>query len=107
MGQKLPRGVSGKQVRLILCNVFGFVQKRKKGSHVVLRKESCVVIVPEHKSLKIGTLKGILRQARINKAEVYNYTQFIQVARKLLKKKIAPIKLGLTLKYSPKETASR
>ncbi|MGD8565130.1 MAG: methylenetetrahydromethanopterin dehydrogenase [Candidatus Bathyarchaeota archaeon] len=62
-------------------------------------------------ALTVGELKHelekeVLRQARISKAEVYNYTQFIQTARKLLEKKITPIKLGLTLKYSPKKIDS-
>lgn len=49
---------------------LGFRKVRQKGSHVVLRKDTfqgavgCAV--PLHKELKIGTLRGILRQAKVD-----------------------------------------
>jgi predicted RNA binding protein YcfA (HicA-like mRNA interferase family) len=48
---------------------LGFSRIRQKGSHVMLKKYSdsgeigCVV--PLHKKLAIGTLHGILKQAKI------------------------------------------
>jgi predicted RNA binding protein YcfA (HicA-like mRNA interferase family) len=48
---------------------LGFVQVRQRGSHVVLKKQTpegdtgCVV--PLHRELAIGTLRGILRQAKV------------------------------------------
>nr|WP_258040739.1 type II toxin-antitoxin system HicA family toxin [Pseudanabaena sp. BC1403] len=48
---------------------LGFEQVRQTGSHVVMKKETqegeigCVV--PLHRELKIGTLSGVLKQARI------------------------------------------
>jgi predicted RNA binding protein YcfA (HicA-like mRNA interferase family) len=48
---------------------LGFVQVRQRGSHVVLKKQTvdgevgCVV--PLHRELAVGTLRGILRQARV------------------------------------------
>jgi predicted RNA binding protein YcfA (HicA-like mRNA interferase family) len=68
---KLPR-LSGHDVIKILFT-FGFRQKRQKGSHVILIKETksgkigCVV--PLHKELEIGTLLGILRQTKISRDE--------------------------------------
>ena len=65
--------LSGHELIKILCNEFGFVTKRQKGSHVILIKEDekgkvgCVV--PVHKELKLGTLKGILEQACISETE--------------------------------------
>ena len=50
-------------------NCLGFEQVRQTGSHVVIKKETqegeigCVV--PLHRELKIGTLSGVLKQARI------------------------------------------
>ena len=47
-----------------------FVQIRQRGSHVVLKKQTpegdvgCVV--PLHKELAIGTVKGILKQAKVD-----------------------------------------
>lgn len=62
------RRVSGQEVVRALERL-GFAQVRQRGSHVVLKKQTpegdvgCVV--PLHRELAIGTLRGILRQARI------------------------------------------
>ncbi len=69
--------LSGHELIKILCNNFGFATKRQKGSHVILIKENendkvgCVV--PLHKELKLGTLKGILEQACISEREFMRY----------------------------------
>lgn len=48
---------------------LGFVQIRQRGSHVILKRQTpegdvgCVV--PLHRELAVGTLRGILKQARI------------------------------------------
>ena len=66
------RQVSGKQAIHALAKL-GFKQVRQRGSHVVLRKHQsggdvgCAV--PLHSELKIGTLKGILRQAGVSAEE--------------------------------------
>jgi predicted RNA binding protein YcfA (HicA-like mRNA interferase family) len=60
--------LSGKDVIKTL-ELFGFMQIRQKGSHIILKKKTpsgeigCVV--PNHKDLALGTIKGILRQAKI------------------------------------------
>ena len=62
------RRVSGREAILAL-EKLGFVQMRRRGSHVVLKKETsdgavgCVV--PLHRELAIGTLRGILKQAGV------------------------------------------
>ena len=60
--------LSGQEAIKILKK-HGFIQIRQKGSHVVLKKiirdEEIGCVVPLHKELAIGTLKGILRQAKI------------------------------------------
>jgi len=52
---------------------LGFRQVRQRGSHVVLRKDSLEraagCSVPLHKELKIGTIKSILRQAKVDQEE--------------------------------------
>ena len=69
--------LSGHELIKILCNNFGFATKRQKGSHLILIKEyekgkvGCVV--PLHKELKIGTLKGILEQARISEQDLVKH----------------------------------
>ena len=49
----------------------GFYVKRREGSHVVLRRDDPFgqVVVPDHKTLDRGTLRGILRQAGISVEE--------------------------------------
>jgi predicted RNA binding protein YcfA (HicA-like mRNA interferase family) len=66
------RKVSGEEAVRSLQRL-GFERIRQRGSHVVLKKQTkegtfgCVV--PLHRELKIGTLKGILRQAKITSEE--------------------------------------
>jgi predicted RNA binding protein YcfA (HicA-like mRNA interferase family) len=49
---------------------LGFQQVRQRGSHVVLKKktpeEDIGCVVPLHKELAIGTLHGILKQAKLS-----------------------------------------
>ena len=52
---------------------LGFVRVRQKGSHIVLKKQtqegSIGCVVPLHKELAIGTLRGILKQAKLTVEE--------------------------------------
>jgi predicted RNA binding protein YcfA (HicA-like mRNA interferase family) len=59
---KVPRDLNGREAARALQR-FGFVQMRQTGSHLILRKESRTIVVPQHKPLKPGTLKGIIDQA--------------------------------------------
>lgn len=64
---KLPRVSGADAIRAL--EKLGFIQVRQRGSHVVLKrveKESvCGCVVPLHKELAIGTLRGILKQAGV------------------------------------------
>ena len=66
------RVLSGKAVCKILKR-HGFVQIRQRGSHVIMQKKTenstITVPVPDHSELKIGTLRSIIRQSGIAKAE--------------------------------------
>ena len=68
---KLPR-LSGLQV-IKLLELFGFIQIRQKGSHIVLKRKTVDgeigTVVPNHKELAEGTLRGILKQAQITPEE--------------------------------------
>jgi predicted RNA binding protein YcfA (HicA-like mRNA interferase family) len=49
----------------------GFSQVRSRGSHVVMARPKpeggrIVCVVPLHKELALGTLRGILRQAELS-----------------------------------------
>ena len=61
---KLPRGLSGQQVRRALERA-GFYLKRQKGSHMVLRRDEpfAQVVGPAHSSLDTGMLAAILDAA--------------------------------------------
>ena len=64
---KLPH-VSGKEAARALERL-GFVQVRKKGSHLILRRGSTGCVVRLHREIKIGTLGGVLKQACVSAEE--------------------------------------
>lgn len=70
------RNVSGIACVKILVKQFGFTIKRQTGSHIVLRKETpkgaIGTVVPNHKELKTGTLKGVLRLAHVDEKKVFH-----------------------------------
>ena len=71
------RKISGEKVVKILCNKLGFTISGKTGSHVRLSKMTpdgkIGTVVPMHKELKIGTLKGLLKLADIGIEEFSKY----------------------------------
>jgi predicted RNA binding protein YcfA (HicA-like mRNA interferase family) len=60
------RQLSGQEVCAILIQ-NGFVKVRQHGSHIVMQKmipgSTITVPVPNHKELKTGTLRAIIRQS--------------------------------------------
>jgi predicted RNA binding protein YcfA (HicA-like mRNA interferase family) len=64
---KLPR-MSGREL-IKWLELFGFIQSRQKGSHIVMKKKisdgEIGTVVPNHKELAEGTVRGILKQAQI------------------------------------------
>jgi predicted RNA binding protein YcfA (HicA-like mRNA interferase family) len=66
------RRVSGRETIQAL-EKLGFEQVRQRGSHVILKRQTpegdvgCVV--PLHRELAIGTLRGILKQAGVTPEE--------------------------------------
>ncbi|MBI2459646.1 MAG: type II toxin-antitoxin system HicA family toxin [Parcubacteria group bacterium] len=71
----MPKILSGKQVIKILCREFGFYFVSQKGSHVKLKKtekaREIITIIPLHKELARGTLKGILDLAEVDEREFF------------------------------------
>ena len=63
---KLPV-LSGRECVSVLKKT-GFYVRRQRGSHMILRRDSpfSQVVVPDHKSLDRGTLRGIIRQAGLS-----------------------------------------
>ena len=68
---KLKR-VSGAEAIQALERI-GFVRNRQRGSHVTLKRQTAMgsvgCTVPIHEELAIGTLRGILRQAKVTPDE--------------------------------------
>ena len=71
------RNVSGEETVKILCNKFGFIISGQSGSHVRLSKTTpqgkVGTVVPMHPELNIGTLKSVLKLARISSEEFVEY----------------------------------
>ena len=59
---KLPRDVTGAEAVRALRRA-GYETLRQTGSHLIMRKAGRTVVVPQHKSIKPGTLKGLIEQA--------------------------------------------
>lgn len=68
MSAKLPQ-ISGKEMSRVLIRL-GFQLRHRKGSHMKFVKFHSVgkevIIVPDHKYLRKGTLHGILQKLNVN-----------------------------------------
>jgi predicted RNA binding protein YcfA (HicA-like mRNA interferase family) len=60
----LPGDLSGRQVRAALERI-GFVFRRQRGSHMILRRDNppARVVIPDHKEIRRGTLRRIIADA--------------------------------------------
>ena len=71
------RKVSGRTTVKVLCREFGFEISGRSGSHVRLSKVTPTgkigTVVPLHKELKIGTLRGVLKLAGVDVVEFAKY----------------------------------
>jgi predicted RNA binding protein YcfA (HicA-like mRNA interferase family) len=61
---KLPTDLAGQDVRAALEKA-GFVFRRQKGSHVILRRDEpyARAVVPDHGPVRVGTLRRIIADA--------------------------------------------
>jgi predicted RNA binding protein YcfA (HicA-like mRNA interferase family) len=64
---ELP-SVSGQTARKALERL-GFVFLRQSGSHAIMRRGSRGCVVPMHREIKRGTLRGVLKQAGVTEEE--------------------------------------
>ena len=69
---KLPRGLAGKEVARALERM-GFTKARQRGSHMIYCKGEYTVVIPDHRPIPPGTLKGILHQADITLDELFKH----------------------------------
>jgi predicted RNA binding protein YcfA (HicA-like mRNA interferase family) len=65
---KLP-SVAGQEIIRALERL-GFFIVSQKGSHVKMRRDGKICVVPMHKEVKKGTLAGLLRQADVSTDEL-------------------------------------
>ncbi len=66
---KLPTNVSGSELTKVAVKL-GFEIRRQSGSHLILKKEDKLLVIPQHKQLKKGTLLQILKVLEISKDEL-------------------------------------
>jgi len=68
---KLPV-LSGAEVCRIL-EAHGFTRVRQRGSHIIMQRRTdtstVTVPVPDHKEIRIGTLRSIIRQSMLPVSE--------------------------------------
>ena len=65
---KLPRSLSGRDLVKVL-NRFGYEHKHQTGSHIILkhyRDGTPPIVVPDHKSIRTGTLSKIISKVSQN-----------------------------------------
>jgi predicted RNA binding protein YcfA (HicA-like mRNA interferase family) len=71
------RGISGEIVIKVLCNRFGFMVSGQSGSHVRLSKVTAQgkigTVIPMHDELKPGTLRSVLKLAKVDPEEFAEY----------------------------------
>lgn len=67
---RLPRHVSGRECVKALEKI-GFVVARQRGSHIVLWRDEppTGLVVPDHRAITVGTLRGIIRDAGLTVEE--------------------------------------
>jgi predicted RNA binding protein YcfA (HicA-like mRNA interferase family) len=68
---RIPTDLSGREVRRALERA-GFVFRRQRGSHMVLRRDHppARVVVPDHRQVRKGTLDQILHEAGLTVEEL-------------------------------------
>ncbi|MBW2172841.1 MAG: type II toxin-antitoxin system HicA family toxin [Deltaproteobacteria bacterium] len=65
---KLPV-ISGRKMVHVLRKL-GYEEKRQRGSHLIMIKEGKLIVVPNHKELRRGTLRSIMREANLTVGEL-------------------------------------
>lgn len=64
----LLSNISGRDCRRALEKA-GFMFVRQSGSHMMMRRATTTISVPDHRELKPGTLRAIIRQADLTVEE--------------------------------------
>ena len=70
---KMPRDLSSRVLVKALSKDWGYAQIHQTGSHIILETEEPSrhrLSIPDHKSLRVGTLNGILRAVANHKGTI-------------------------------------
>ena len=63
--------LSGREVCAILAQ-HGYEEIRQRGSHIIMQKKiensTITIPVPNHKEIRTGTLRSIIRQSRLDRS---------------------------------------
>ena len=68
---KIPPVPPEKMIKIL--KALGFTELRQRGSHVVMKREKNIIIVPLHKGrpLKRGLVRLIIKEAGISREEFF------------------------------------
>jgi predicted RNA binding protein YcfA (HicA-like mRNA interferase family) len=67
---RIPRGLSGREVAATLVRKLNYRLVHERGSHIVLETDKPShqrIAIPDHKSLRLGTLNAIFRTVASHK----------------------------------------
>jgi predicted RNA binding protein YcfA (HicA-like mRNA interferase family) len=67
---KIPRDLSGREIAKALCKHWDYRQVHQEGSHIILQTDTPShqrIPVPDHNTVRIGTLNSILRLVATHK----------------------------------------
>ena len=71
----MAKPLTSKKIIKIFCKNFGFYFVHQRGSHIKLQKtvsgRKITTIVPNHKEVAVGTLKGVLKLAEVDEQEFW------------------------------------
>lgn len=87
--------MDGRELIKILCNKFGFVKVRQKGSHVTLQRNGTFVTVPI-KEVRVGLLTRILRDC--NKRR---FSRLFMISDQIGIQPMLEITVGAGLSFTP------
>jgi len=72
---KMPRDISGQQVVTALQRIDFYIY-HQKGSHIIMRRDDpkTTVCIPNHRRLRVGTLRAILNQTGL---KIQEFTELL------------------------------
>jgi predicted RNA binding protein YcfA (HicA-like mRNA interferase family) len=66
---KVPRNISGREAVRVFERAGFVLQRRSKKGHLILARGATVISVPDHRTLKTGTLGKLISDAGLTAEE--------------------------------------